>query len=217
MPGDHAYASVGSSATSSSATATTPAVRSAGRPCRRRLPSDAQAPPLAPNRLAEVTELVLNQTIDAVARLSDRLADLTLDALRRDLVEKLFAMLARPSRAGRTGCHRTTSGQLRAPEHRGDRSASRRSAAKEQGGGSADRRADERGGEQVVLRVTPSLAVGGGLADAWPPLRAGRDRCTHRLSPPASDSTRQPARRPRPRCEARRLRCARRAPSTPSR
>src|SRR5687767_14156638 len=99
-------------------------MRSAGRPCRRRSPSDAEAAPLAPNRLAEVAELVLNEAIDAVARLAARLADLAFDALAGAVVGALFAALARPSRARRTGCHRTPPGHPRATEHRGDRSGS---------------------------------------------------------------------------------------------
>jgi len=196
---------------------TTPAPRSAGRLGGRRSVSDAEPPALAPNCLAKVAQLVLNEAVDAVARLAHRLADLALDALRRDLVDELLAVFARPSCAGGAGCHRPASSPLRAPKHRSDRACPRWPAPQQQRRGGTNGRADERGGEQVVLGITPNLAVAGGLADAWPPLRAGRDRCTHRRSPPASDRTCRSPRRPCPRCEARRLRCARRAPSTPSR
>ena len=196
---------------------TTPAPRSAGRLGGRRSVSDAEPPALAPNRLAKVAQLVLDEAVDAVARLAHRLADLALDALRRDLVDELLAVFARPSCAGGAGCHRPASSPLRAPKHRSDRACPRWPAPQQQRRGGTNGRADERGGEQVVLGITPNLAVAGGLADAWPPLRAGRDRCTHRRSPPASDRTCRSPRRPCPRCEARRLRCARRAPSTPSR
>jgi hypothetical protein len=60
-----------------------------------------------------------------------------------------------------------------------------------------------------------NFAVAGGLADAWSPLRAGRDRCSHRRVPLASDRSRSA--RPRPRCEARPPPCAPRAPWKPSR
>ena len=217
MPGVQAYAALGTRIRSSSAVATTPATRSAGGVCRRRRGSDAQPATLPTNRLAKVAQLVLHEAIDTIARLADRLADFPLDAIGRDLIDEVTAVLSRPLGARGARRHGASSGPLRAAKHRRDRSAARRSSPEEQGRGGADRRADERGGEQVVLGITPNLAVAGGLADAWPPLRAGRDRCTHRRSPPASDPERRASRPPRLRCEARRLRCAHRAPSTPSR
>ena len=217
MPGVQAYAACGSRTTSSSASATRPARRSAGRPRRCTSCLDAQAAALPTNRLAQVAKLVLDQAIDAVARFAHRLPDLALDAVGRDLIDELTPLLARPACA-RSACrHRASSGPLRAAEHGRDRAAARGTASQQQGGRRTDRRADEGRGEQVVLGITPNLAVAGGLADAWPPLRAGRDRCTHRRSPPASDPVRRASRPPHPRCEARPLRCARRAPSTPSR
>src|SRR5688572_3859406 len=217
VPGVQAYAVSGSRTTSSRAATTRPARRIAGRPIQPDRRSDAQAPALAANRFAKVAKLVLNESIDAVARLADRLAHLALDALGRDLVDEPTAMLARPSRARRARRHRPAPRPLGAPEHGCDRPSARGASAEKQGGRRADRRADEGRGEQVVLGITPNLAFAGGLADAWLPLRAGRDRCTHRRSPPASDPERRACRPPHPRCEARQLRCARRAPSTPSR
>jgi cytochrome c-type biogenesis protein CcmH/NrfG len=213
----HAYAALGSRISSSSAAATRPAVRSAGGRGRRRLRSHAQATTLAADRLAKVAQLVLNEAVDAVARLADRLPHFPLDAVGRNLIDEVTAVLPRPLRTSGARRDGATSGPFRAAQHGRDWSASRWPAPQEQGGGGADRCADERRGEQVVLGITPNLAVAGGLADAWPPLRAGRDRCTHRRSPPASDRARRASRLPRPRCEARRLRCALRAPSTPSR
>ena len=217
MPGVHAYAACGRRTTSSRAAATRPAARSAGRPRRSCVRLDAQPPALPANRLAKVTELVLNEPVDAVTRLTHGLTNLAFDPLGRDLVDELTPLLACPTCASGARRHRAPSGPFRAAQDGCDRPAARRSASQQQGCGGADRRADEGRGEQVVLGITPNLAVAGGLADAWPPLRAGRDRCTHRRSPPASDPARRAIRPPGPRCEARRLRSARRAPSTPSR
>src|SRR5215218_2412644 len=211
VPGVQAYAALGSSTSRSSATMTTAADRSTGRPRAR---SHAEAAALAANRLAK---LALYEPIDALARLAHRFPDFALDPLGRDLIDELTPVLARPPRAREAGGGRTAPRPLGASQHGRDGPRPRGSATQEQSGRGTDRRADERRGEQVVLGVTPNLAVAGGLADAWLPLRAGRDRCTHRRSPPASDPARRASRRPRPRCEARRLRCVHHAPSTPSR
>src|SRR5437764_5740898 len=176
---------------------------------------DPEPAAVAAERLAKVAELVLHEAVDSFAGLADRLADVVLDPVHRDAIDELSSVLARPRgpRRARRDC--AASGPLRPAHDRSDGTLSRGTASKEQGRCGADRRADERCGEQVVLRITPNLAVAGGLADAWPPLRAGRDRCSHRRVPLALDRSRSA--RPRPRCEARLTPCAPRAPWMPSR
>src|SRR5258706_12716134 len=91
-------------------------------------------------------------------------------------------------------------------------------AAEEERRRRPNRGADERRGEQIVLRLTsrPILACAAGLADAWSPLRAYRNRRSHRRAPLTSGAARDARPPRRPHGEVTRHPCAPRAPPTPS-
>ena len=196
------------------AAASRPHARRTVRAARTRR-SDSESLPLPPERLAQVAKLVPHEPVDALARLAHRVADLPLQSFGRDPIHQLAASIARPARARDARSGGTPPGQLGAAHHRRDRPASRGAAPQQQRRRRTDRGADERRGEQIVLRLTPSLGGAGGLADAWPPAWAARHRRSHPPLPPSLERTRSA--RPRPRCEARPPPCAPRAPSTPSR
>ena len=71
-----------------------------------RAPSDSHPFALPTERLAQVAELVLNQSIDPLTRRAHRFAHVVLDTIHRDAVEEVTAVLSRPDRARGAGAQR---------------------------------------------------------------------------------------------------------------
>ena len=128
---------------------------------------------------------MLDEAIDAIARRTNRLADVVLDAVDRDAIDELTTLLACPpcARSARPKCG--LSGDSRAAKQWCDGPAPGGATAEEKCRCCTDRGTDEGRGEQVVLGVTrpPIPAVAAGLADAWAPLRANRYRRSHHRAP----------------------------------
>jgi len=135
---------------------------------------------------------VLDEPVDALARRADRLADVVLDAVDRNAVDEFTAVLTCPTRTDPTRAECRLASDAGAAEQWADWPLAGGAAAEEKRRCCTDSGTDERRGEQVVLGVTrPSIpAVAAGLADAWPPLRADRDRRSHLRAPLTPEASR---------------------------
>jgi hypothetical protein len=116
--------------------------------------SDAQLLPAPPDGLAQVTQLVLDDFADRLARRLEVLLHALLDLFGRNVIPELLAALGGPPRSARAllaGPHRAASC---AADDRRDRPMAARTTPQQRGRADADEEADERGRQEVVLLLT---------------------------------------------------------------
>src|SRR5687767_5510824 len=188
VPGVHAHASAGSSATSSSAAAVSCTARTradrAGDRCPRPVTarSDAELPPLALDRLAEILQLGFDRLGDALARFLHELAERLADLFGRHLVPELLALVGHPFRTALPVLgaapralephHAGPLGALAGRLHdRHERAVAARARPEQQRRAGSDRETDERRRQQVVLLL--ALVVTRDRAGGFAGLAAG--------------------------------------------
>ena len=110
---------------------------------RRSPRSDPHPLALLAECAAQIAELVLDESINAITRRANRLAHVVLDAIHGDAVDELAAMLARPFRSRGTGAQCASAGAPRAAKHRSERALPGRTASEQERRRGADRGADE--------------------------------------------------------------------------